>query len=175
MWVRAETSGQGWNYDAYYQYGTSIFTEEYMNDVSVSRLQNALEVSPVTGQCASGASGCVPANLFQLGQLSKAAIAYTSVPGFQEGQNIEQVVSASLTGDLGQYGAKSPLATDGVGVALGGEYRRENLSLTTDEEFSTPETFPVRAVLQARQRRHLRCVRAVRLKSAFRWFRTSRS
>ena len=129
--------GQGWNYDAYYQYGTSIFSEEYMNDVSVSRLQNALEVSPVTGQCESNAPGCVPANLFQFGQLSKAAIAYTSVPGFQEGQNIEQIVSASLTGDLGQYGLKSPLATDGIGVALGGEYRRENLVLTTDEEFSS--------------------------------------
>lgn len=129
--------GQGWNYDAYLQYGTSIFSEEYLNDVSVSRLQNALEVDPATGGCLNKAAGCVPANLFQLGQLSQAAIAYTSVPGFQEGQNIEQVASASLTGDLGQYGAKSPFATDGVGVALGGEYRRENLSLSTDEEFSS--------------------------------------
>ncbi len=129
--------GQGWNYDAYYQYGTSIFSEEYKNDVSVSRLQNGLEVSPVTGQCASGAAGCVPVNLFQFGQLSSAALGYTSVPGFQEGSTTEQVISASLTGDLGQYGIKSPLATDGVGIALGGEYRRENLVLNTDEEFST--------------------------------------
>ncbi len=128
--------GQGWNYDAYYQYGTSIFSEEYLNDVSVSRLQNALIVDPTTGACTTGA-GCVPANLFQYGALSKAAVGYTSVPGFQEGQNIEQVISASLTGDLGQYGVKSPLATDGVGLALGGEYRRENLVFNTDEEFSS--------------------------------------
>ncbi len=129
--------GAGWNYDAYLQYGTSIFSERYLNDVSVSRLQNALEVNPATGACSSGAAGCVPANLFQFGQLSSAALAYTSVPGFQEGSTTEQVASASITGDLGQYGIKSPLATDGIGVAFGGEYRRENLVFNTDEEFST--------------------------------------
>ena len=129
--------GQGWNYDAYYQYGTSIFTEEYLNDVSVSRFQNTLLVNPTTGGCQGAQPGCVPANIFQVGQLSPAAIKYFGVPGFEEGQNIEQVISASLTGDLGQYGVKSPLATDGMGVALGGEYRRENLSLNTDTEFSS--------------------------------------
>ena len=129
--------GQGWNYDAYYQYGTSIFSEEYMNDVSVSRLQNGLLINPATGACAGGQVGCVPVNLFQFGGLSRAAIGYTSVPGFQEGSTTEQVISAQLTGDLGQYGIKSPLATDGVGLALGGEYRRENLVFNVDEEFAT--------------------------------------
>jgi iron complex outermembrane receptor protein len=54
-----------------------------------------------------------------------------------EGQTTEQVASISVTGDLGQYGWRSPLATDGVGVAFGTEYRRESLSLETDEEFSS--------------------------------------
>jgi iron complex outermembrane recepter protein len=47
------------------------------------------------------------------------------------------VADASITGDLGQYGITSPLATDGVGLALGTEYRRENLVFNTDEEFTT--------------------------------------
>ncbi len=127
--------GQGWNYDVYYQYGTSLLTEEYMNDVSVSRVQNALLVNP-NGTCMSGGA-CVPLNLFQLGKLSPAQLSYVEAPGFENGQTTEQVASASVTGDLGQYGARSPLATDGVGLALGSEYRRENLVLNRDEEFTS--------------------------------------
>ena len=125
----------GWNYDAYYQYGTSLLTEEYMNDVSVSRTQNALLVNP-NGTCMVG-GGCVPLNLFKLGALTPAALSYVEAPGFENGQDIEQVASASVTGDLGQYGLRSPLATDGVGLALGTEYRRENLVLNRDEEFTS--------------------------------------
>ncbi len=42
-----------------------------------------------------------------------------------------------MTGDLGQYGVKSPWAHDGVGVAFGADYRREALVDTFDEEFLT--------------------------------------
>ncbi len=126
----------GWNYDAYLQYGTSIFSERYLNDASVSNFQNALNTTNGT-TCAGGQAGCVPINIFQLGQISKAAANYIAVPGFEEGQTTEQVASASIDGDLGQYGVVSPLASDGVGIALGTEYRRENLVLNTDEEFSS--------------------------------------
>ncbi len=129
--------GQGWNYDAYLQYGTSILSEEYQNDASVSRFQNGLLVNPATGACAGGQAGCVPINIFKANGISPAAIAYTAVPGFEEGNTTEQVASASVNGDLGQYGLKSPFASDGIGVAFGAEYRRENLVLNTDEEFSS--------------------------------------
>jgi iron complex outermembrane receptor protein len=128
----------GWNYDAYLQYGTSIYNEHYNNDVSTSRVQNALLVNPVTGQCQSGTTdGCVPINLFQLGALSPAMLKYVVAPGFKSGQVTEQVASASMTGDLGQYGIKAPWANDGVGVALGAEYRRESLDLRVDQEFAS--------------------------------------
>ncbi len=129
------TFAPGWTYDAYYQYGTSILTEEYMNDVSVSRTQNALLVNP-NGTCMVGGS-CVPLNLFKLGGLTPAALSYVEAPGFENGQTTEQVASASITGDLGQYGLRSPLATDGIGLALGTEYRRENLVLNRDAEFTS--------------------------------------
>jgi outer membrane receptor protein involved in Fe transport len=126
----------GWTYDAYLQYGTSILSENYQNDVSVSRVQNALLVDPTTGKCMVGGS-CVPLNLFQLGKLTAAQLAYVETPGFESGKTVEQVASASVTGDLGQYGARSPFASDGVGVAFGTEYRRENLVLDRDAEFTS--------------------------------------
>ena len=126
----------GWNYDAYLQYGIALLSEEYENDVSVSRVQNALLVNPATGQCFSGGN-CVPLNLFRLGGLNAAQLNYVEAPGFSSGSTTEQVASVSATGDLGQYNIRSPLATDGVGVALGTEYRRENLVLSRDEEFTS--------------------------------------
>src|SRR5665213_4143433 len=46
----------------------------------------------------------------------------------------EQVVSGAITGNLGDYGVKSPWAHEGVGVAFGAEYRREGLNFVPDEE-----------------------------------------
>jgi len=130
--------GDGWSYDAYMQYGTAIYNEHYNNDVSVSKVQNALLVDPATGQCTIGAAtGCVPLNIFQTGGLTAQQLAYVITPGFKSGQTTEQIVSASITGDLGKYGVKFPWATDGVGVALGTEYRRDSLSLMVDQEFSS--------------------------------------
>jgi len=39
--------GDGWNYDVYGQYGESVFSENYQNEFSKSRVQEALEVDPV--------------------------------------------------------------------------------------------------------------------------------
>ena len=97
-----------------------------MNDTSTTHLQNALLVDPTTGQCLSGGN-CVPLNIFKAGGVTPAAFNYVSVPAFQTGDTEEQIVSGSLTGDLGHYGLKSPFADDGVGIALGTEYRREQL------------------------------------------------
>ena len=126
----------GWNYDAYLQYGTAILSERYLNDVSTDKTQAALLTTDgVT--CAGGQAGCSPLNIFSAAGPSAAALKYLLTPGFQEGQTTEQVADASITGDLGQYGITSPLATDGVGLAMGTEYRRENLVFNTDEEFTS--------------------------------------
>lgn len=136
----------GWKYDAYALYSEVQYSEEFLNDVSLNHIQNALLVDPATGQCfASEASainayagrGCAPYNLFGTGAPSAAAIGYISVPGFQRGFTKEQVASASITGDLGQYGVKLPTAKDGVSVAFGAEYQQELLSFQPDEEFVT--------------------------------------
>jgi len=126
-----------WSYDAYIQYGTSNYQQEQGGYASLSRLQNALEVNP-NGTCYVGGA-CVPINIFtaQSSSISKAAFDYVLVPGFLSGDTVEQVASASINGDLGKYNIKSPFATEGVGVAFGTEYRRENLLYQTDAEESS--------------------------------------
>ena len=135
--------GGAWHYDVYGQYGAAVYSENYLNDVSTSNFAKAVNVvpDPVTGApvCAAAAAdpACVPFDLFHPNLVTPAAIAYVQKPGFKEGQTTEQVVSGSLIGNLGQYGAKSPWAHDGVGVAVGAEYRRETLRLRVDNEFLT--------------------------------------
>ncbi len=139
--------GDGWTYDGYLQYGTTILSENYRNDVSIAKAQDALLVGRnAQGQptCLSviangGNGGCVPLNIFQplSTGLTPAALAYVVTPGFKEAQVTEQVASLNVSGDLGQYGVKSPWATDGIGVALGTEYRREDLDYRTDAEFTS--------------------------------------
>jgi outer membrane receptor protein involved in Fe transport len=127
----------GWSYDGYLQYGASIYSEEYLNDTSVRKIQNALLVDPTTGKCITDASNCVPLNIFQYGGLTKQALSYVLTPGFKSGGTTEAIADFSVTGDLGQYGLKSPLASNGFGIALGTEYRREALKLNVDSEFQS--------------------------------------
>jgi iron complex outermembrane receptor protein len=140
----------GWTYDVYAQYGSSILAEHYNNDTSTNKIQNALQVvtdtnpaSPTFGQpickvsITAPNSGCVPLNIYQFGKLTQAMLDYVVTRGFKSGETTEQVVSGSITGDLGQYGFKFPWATDGIGIALGTEYRRETLTLSVDSEFQS--------------------------------------
>jgi outer membrane receptor protein involved in Fe transport len=140
--------GHGWNYDVYGQYGLTLFSENYSNEFSKNRVQNALEVvdTPTGPMCKVALSGqdptCVPLDIFGgLGALTPAMLNYVQAQGFQSGYTEEQVVSASITGDLGQYGFKSPAASDGVGIALGAEYRREGLKLETSRDFQINDLY----------------------------------
>ena len=135
---------RGLSYDAYYQYGKVVFAETYFNDFSVSRLGRALDVvTGANGQpvCRSVADGtdanCVPYDIFALGQVTPGALAYLQTPGFQRGNTQERVANASLTALLGEYGLRSPLATEGIGLNVGAEYRKESSVLNTDTAFST--------------------------------------
>jgi iron complex outermembrane recepter protein len=135
-----------WHFDVYAQYYASEFSETDTGYFSNSKLVNALNVIPgANGQpvCASnptGATGgCQPYNIFNFvpGGVTQQALNYLEVPGLQNGETTEQVVDASITGDLTPYGGKSPWAKDGIGVSFGTEYRREYLNFLPDEEFQT--------------------------------------
>jgi iron complex outermembrane recepter protein len=130
--------GDGWTYDVYGQYGESIFSRTAMGFFSTRNAQNALQVTTnASGQavCISGPP-CVPLDIFNgIGSITPAMLNYVRVPGLQNGYTEEQILSGSITGDLGQYGLQSPWAQSPVAVSFGTEYRAEYLELQPDEEY----------------------------------------
>lgn len=131
------------SYDAYYQYGRTVYAQTYSNEFSVRKLNNALDVVAGPGGtpvCRSALTGvdpnCVPFDVFNI-NVTPAAVNYLSQTGFQRGTVSEQVASGSITGLLGEYGVKTPWADQGVSFNLGVEYRREALDLKVDEAFAT--------------------------------------
>ena len=136
--------GGGFSYDASYQYGRVVFAQTYFNDFSVTRLRRALDVVSGPGgvpTCRAVLNGqdpnCVPYDIFTPGGVSAAALSYLQTPGFSRGNTQESVATASITGQLGEYGLQSPWASHGLAINLGGEYRKEKLEFATDQAFST--------------------------------------
>jgi len=133
------------NYDASVQYGTTRAENVSRADFSITRINRALDVvrDPNTGAlvCRSALEGtdvgCVPYNIFQAGGVTPEALAYLAVPGITIGTTAEQIATGSVTGDFGKFGVKSPFATSGVSLSLGGEYRRETSSFEVDNETAT--------------------------------------
>lgn len=132
-----------WSYDASVVYGRVNSREALSNDFSQSHLANALNVVNVRGvaTCASVVDGsdpsCVPYNIFSAGGVTPAALKYITEGGMQSGFASRTIVNGELIGDLDKYGIKSPLATAGVGVALGAEYRVESVRYNPDAAYGT--------------------------------------
>ena len=144
----------GWTYDIYGLYGTSMLSENYQNDLSRSRMGKALNAvvdtrpdSLTQGQtvCRVNADvdlsnddpACVPWNIFNIGGVTPNQLAYLQIPGVMQGSTTEQVLSGSISGDLGQYGIKLPTANDGIAFAFGAEYRSERSELRPDASYQT--------------------------------------
>ena len=130
--------GSGFSYDVSYLYSLVRYDETYLNNVDNVKAQKALNVVNVHGvpTCQSVVDGsdpaCVPANVFQYGGLSAAAAQYLFSPSNTMGRNSQQVIAGTLSGDLGKLGITSPWATQGLGIAIGAERRRETLLFTGD-------------------------------------------
>jgi outer membrane receptor protein involved in Fe transport len=146
--------GQGWTYDISGQWGQTNLTDVEEGYFLNSRIHNALDVIPnpaagtpghVGGQ-ANGAPvclvaslgidpACVPWDIWTPGNVTQAALNYLSDTAASKALLTQQLVTGSIAGDLGQYGVKSPWASDGVGISIGGEYHREFLHT----QFDAPE------------------------------------
>ncbi|WP_373007781.1 TonB-dependent receptor domain-containing protein [Hyphomonas sp.] len=134
----------GWTYDLSAQYSQVTLSRAYTNEFSINRLNRALNVvddGAGNAVCASVVDGtdpnCVPWDIFTLGNVTPAALSYLQVPLLQNGTTTQNVVSAVLSGDMGQYGFKMPSAEEGLKVAMGIEYRRDSLESVTDNSFAT--------------------------------------
>jgi outer membrane receptor protein involved in Fe transport len=129
-----------WTYNVYAQEGFTQFAQTTSGEFSVSRVQNALQVDPLTGKCYAAengtAPGCVPLDIFNgIGSITPAMLDYVNATAQQTGWTEEKIVSGSTTGDLGGWGAQSPFAHQSATVVLGAEYRQENLNFEPDYEY----------------------------------------
>jgi outer membrane receptor protein involved in Fe transport len=130
--------GKNWNYDGYLQYGSVQVSNRQSGNFDTTRINQSLNaVRNAAGQIVCNPAGqpdpgCVPINIFTSQFIGKDAINFLSINSFSSSNNTERVASLAFTGKLGDYGIKSPYASEGVGVALGAEYRREHIDTIAD-------------------------------------------
>ena len=122
---------ENWSYDMSAQFGQISVANTYRNDVSSTRINEALLVGGTYAAptCLSGNAACVPYNVFQNNGVSAAAAGYIGIPLVITGKTKETIVNGTMFGDLG---FASPFAEDTVGVAFGAEWRKEQLATQPD-------------------------------------------
>jgi iron complex outermembrane receptor protein len=133
-----------WSYDAYGMIAQVSSPQRYANDLSPSKLQDALTVvgtpgDPGTWQCASGNVGCAPWNVFSAGGVTQAALDYVTLPLVLDSGTQTKMVNGTLKGDFGKVGGKLPSATEGISLVVGGEAREESLYVHPDANWSAPD------------------------------------
>jgi len=126
---------QTWNYDAYFSTYYTNLQQVNAGYLSYSGANNALNVGP-GGNCLTGGSSCVPWQIFTQGGVTPAQVASLLVPATENGFVRERVISGNITGELGKYGLKSPLANDGLALNVGAEFRNDDLNWLPDAESS---------------------------------------
>jgi outer membrane receptor protein involved in Fe transport len=122
-----------WSYDAYGQYYYTTFFNSNDKYINFQSADNALQVvgtraNPV---CVSG-SPCVPYNIFSDGGVTPQQLNYLYLSGTSSGSTTLRTIHGEVTGQLGKYGATSPLASDGLAVDIGYEHRNEHIQFQPD-------------------------------------------
>ncbi len=129
---------EAWDYDVSAQYSTGRGRTVTANYFVIDRLKRALEVHDVGGvpTCQSVIDGtdpnCVPWNPFIPNGVNQAQLDYLQAQGIQVGTLSQEIYNGNVIGDLGNYGWKTPWASDGVQVVFGAEYRRDFLRNDVD-------------------------------------------
>jgi iron complex outermembrane receptor protein len=127
-----------WGYDVSAQYSQGTGTNATLNYFQISRTANALNVVDVAGTptCQSVIDGtdpnCVPWNPFVVGGITQEQLDYLQVKGIQTSRINQEIYNGVITGDLGVYGVKSPMASDGIQLVFGTEYRRDTMDHKVD-------------------------------------------
>lgn len=124
----------GWDWDLSYQYGENRYEVDNRNNIINANLLNAVDavVNPANGQivCRSAltspTNGCVPANLFGLGNVSQAAVDYIYGDSWYRQKTKQEVVAFNLKAEPFSVWAGP------VSVAAGAEYRKESVRGTSD-------------------------------------------
>jgi len=126
---------ENWTYDLYDSYYYVTTFQSNTDFLDYSKINDALQVTtdPATGEpvCISGGQ-CVPWDIFKTGGATPKALNYLETPGTAYGNNTEQVAHLDVTGELGQYGLRTPWANDGLAVNVGYEHRVDSVTFSPD-------------------------------------------
>ncbi len=135
-----------WDYDASVQYSKVKADQLTLNYFKIDRIQRSLNVVTVdtasrsARRCSTASDpACVPYNVFQIGGVTQEALNYLQAPGLQQGTIDQTVYQGIITGDLANIGVKSPMASEGIQVVFGAEYRKDKLNNNTDELLTTTQ------------------------------------
>ena len=125
-----------WKWDGYYQFGKNDIRLDVSNNISISRMRNAMDAVVSNGQvvCRINADAittnndpaCAPFNAFGRGVFSAAAKAYVTPAGYQSTAIRENVAAANTQGSL------FALPAGDVQLAGGVEYRNQKLDGSAD-------------------------------------------
>ncbi len=123
-----------WSYDGYGQYFYTAFFDSNQKYLNFQSITNALLATGTASHptCISASPGCVPYNIFSYGGVTQQQLDYLYELGTAEGASTLRTLHADITGQLGEYGVKSPLATEGLGLNIGFEHRNDHESLQPD-------------------------------------------
>lgn len=132
--VRGEIAS-GWRYDANYMHALTIGQFNYQNDINQDKAAQALQAVLVNNEvvCIDTSKNCKPIDVFSANGPSAEGYNFIYAPTFTRNEQSIDVFNAYVSGDLGQYGIRSPWAVDGVAVVLGVEHRKETLDERRDE------------------------------------------
>ena len=124
-----------WEFDAWVTYTTGDESELLLNDGSRARWQQGLLVDPATRQCFDPSNGCVPINMFGLGNISPEALDFLRIPTMENVTSRKQMLaSAYVRGKLFDTWA------GGVETAFGIEWRRDDGSFRADDSLFSGDT-----------------------------------
>ena len=135
--LQGKFGDSSWKWDGYYQFGKNDVRLDVSNNISISRMRNAIDaVTNGAGQivCRINADAiatnddpaCAPFNAFGRNRFSAAAKAYVTPAGFQSTAIRENVVAANTQGDL------FSLPAGAVKLAGGVERRDQKLTGNAD-------------------------------------------
>ena len=127
--------GQEWELDAWLTWTDADTTEQYLNDGSLSRLQQGLLVDPATGQCFDPSGGCVPLDVFGEGRLSPEGVAFIRVDEVVNTSSRQQYLASVLA-----TGPAFDIWSGPVNMAIGAEWRRDEGSFQADDLLFSGDT-----------------------------------
>ncbi len=141
--LRGHIGQSNWTYDVGGTYWQSLLTWNLQNDVSFTKIQDAMGSAAYPTPCSAPENGgCVPLNIFQYfgpgqaepassGDINNPAVfAGITEPGLEQGDTSESNVQAKVSGNLGQWGIRSPWSAHPVSAGLGVSERKDTMSLT---------------------------------------------